>query len=259
MAASIFDSPAFDDSLFWPRPDEAAGTPPGATELSIDVAGATLHARWHADPSCRATVIAFHGNGEIVADYDGLAPRYRDAGAELVVVDFRGYGRSSGTPGYRATIADAVPAVRAVLDHTPKHPVIVLGRSLGGACAAEIAGLDPPLADGIVLESAASDLRALIARRGLVPPPAFTDEERAVFDPVPKLARCRLPALVLHGEEDTLIRPDEARANHAALGSTEKQLVLLPGVGHNDLMSSPLYWSALAAFVERVRTRNLTT
>lgn len=253
MAASIFDSPEFDESLFWPRPDEQEGTPTGATELHFEVAGATLHARWHSDPSCRATVIAFHGNGEIASDYDDLAPRYRSAGAELVVVDYRGYGRSTGTPRYRDTIADAVPAVRAVLDHSPKHPVIVLGRSLGGACAAEIAGLLAPLVDGIVLESAASDLRALIARRGLPPPSSFTDEESRVFDPIPKLARCRLPALVLHGEQDTLIRADEARANHAALGSAEKQLVLVPGVGHNDLMSSPLYWSALAAFVERVR------
>lgn len=249
--ASIFDSPDFDESLFWPREDREP-TPAGATDLRVEVAGATLHARWHADASCRATVIVFHGNGEIVADYDDLAPRYRSAGAELVVVDYRGYGRSTGTPRYRAAIADTVPAVQAILERAPRRPVIVLGRSLGGACAAEVAGQVPPLVDGIVLESAGSDLSALIGRRGLRPPATFTDDELAVFDPIPKLARCALPALVMHGEQDTLIRADEARANHAALGSAEKQLVLLPGVGHNDLMASPLYWSALAAFVQRL-------
>lgn len=246
---SIFDSRELNDNLFFPRDDDSPGTPAGATDFTIAVDGAELHARWHADAANRATVIAFHGNGEIVADYDDFAPRYRALGADLVVVDFRGYGRSTGTPTYRAILADALPAVRAVYDRTPKRPVIVLGRSLGGGCAAEIAGMVPPLVDGIVLESAASDLRGLIARRGLPVPPAFSDEETRTFDPRPKLARCTLPALVLHGERDTLIWPDEARSNHAALGSADKRLVMVPRSGHNDLMAHPLYWSALATFV----------
>jgi fermentation-respiration switch protein FrsA (DUF1100 family) len=95
------------------------------------------------------------------------------------------------------------------------------------------------------------DLDALVRRRGLVPPRELANEERAVFDPVPKLARGRQPLLVLHGARDTLIVPDEAKRAHEAAGTAVKELVLVPNRGHNDLSLSPIYWQALAAFVAR--------
>jgi alpha-beta hydrolase superfamily lysophospholipase len=247
---SLFDSAEFNARLFFPRRD-ATPCPPGARDLLLPVGeGVVLHARAHPDPRARATLVVFHGNGEVVADYDPLAPQFHAIGASLVAIDFRGYGLSSGAPTLRAAIEDAAPAVREVLGRcTPTGPVAVFGRSLGGSCAAEIAGRDPPLVAGLVLESAAVDLAGLVARRGLPVPARFTPEEAAVFDPLPKLARCRLPALVLHGGADTLVVPHEARSSLEALAGDDKRLVLLPNRGHNDLWADPGYWSALESFV----------
>jgi pimeloyl-ACP methyl ester carboxylesterase len=105
----VFDSPEFNARLFFPRPDRGP-PPPGARDLFVDVPGARLHLRWHtAATPARAVVLLFHGNGEVVADYDDLADHYAAAGAELVVVDFRGYGASTGVPTLRAAIATPRP------------------------------------------------------------------------------------------------------------------------------------------------------
>ena len=254
---SVFDAPAFNERLFSPRDDEGTA-PAGARDLALVMAdGVALHAGFHAAPSARATFVVFHGNGEIVADYDHHASRYLgEVGANLVAVDFRGYGRSAGVPTYRRMIADAVPCVRAVRDLLATviagAPLVVLGRSLGGACAAEIAGASPALADAIVMESAGAFPETLIARRGLTPPAHFEPDESRVFDPRPKLARARVPVLVLHGADDEIIPPEEARATFAALSTPDRTLVLVPGRGHNDVMLDDGYWSALRALVDRM-------
>ncbi|MFO0599551.1 MAG: alpha/beta fold hydrolase [Myxococcaceae bacterium] len=248
---SIFDTPEFNQRLFFPRPDTSP-PPAGAEDLFIDVApGVRVHARRHPAPKAtRAELLLFHGNGEVVADYDDVVPSFARLGVQVTVFDFRGYGASTGTPTLRTALLDGVACVNAVPRVTGR-PRVLFGRSLGAAVAAELAGQQPPLIDALVLESGGSDLERLLSRRGLREV-RLTDAERATFDPRPKLARCRVPALVLHGDDDTLIEPVEARGSLAALGSPRKQLVLVPGRGHNDVSFAPEYWAALDEFLARL-------
>jgi uncharacterized protein len=130
-------------------------------------------------------------------------------------------------------------------------PIVVMGRSLGSACAAEIASAVPELIAGIVFESGFSDVAGLARRRGLsVGSVAEADLE--VLCPLRKLARSRTPLLVLHGEEDTLIVPEEGRAAYEASGAEDKRFVLVPRRGHNNVSRHPLYWEELAAFLQHV-------
>lgn len=247
---SIFDRHELNDALFYPRPDRSPA-PPGARDELVDVPGARLHVRRHAPaPGARATVLLFHGNGEVVADYDEAAAAFAAAGATLAVADYRGYGQSSGTPTLRALIDDAravAEAVRAAC----AGPLVVFGRSLGGAAAHELYADPVAGTAAVVLESTYFDLPALIARRGLAVPPLSADD-RARFEPAGKLARGRLPLLILHGERDALIAHDEAVAALAAAGSADKQLVTIPRRGHNDVSLADAYWDALARFLARV-------
>jgi alpha-beta hydrolase superfamily lysophospholipase len=235
---SIFDSDAFNRALFFPRRD-ATPAPPGAVDLVVN----GVHVRRHAAPQARCTLLLFHGNGEVVADYDDAAEPFAEAGAALAVAEFRGYGQSTGTPTLRAVIDDARPIAERIAG-----PLIVMGRSLGGAAAHELYARPLPHMIGVVLESTFSDLAGLILRRGIVPPP-LTSEERAKFDPLAKLPLGRLPLLLLHGDRDELIVLDEARAALAAAGSADKTLHVVAGHGHNDVSLSATYWRALAAFV----------
>lgn len=241
-AVSIFDRDAFTRALFFPRRD-ASPPPPGARDAMIG----GVHVRAHAAPGARCTLLLFHGNGEVVADYDDAAPSFAAAGAALAVADYRGYGQSSGAPTLRGLIEDARP----IAQHFD-GPLIVMGRSLGGAAAHELYARPLPNMIGVVLESTFSDISGLVLRRGLAPPPLSADE-RATFDPLAKLPLGRLPLLILHGGDDSLIVPDEARASLDAAGSADKTLVFVDGHGHNDLARAEPYWRALAAFVQRLR------
>jgi uncharacterized protein len=243
---SIFDRNEFNNDLFFPQPD-ASAPPPGAIDRMIDVDGARLHVRLYAGLPA-GTLLLFHGNGEVVADYNAAALRFARAGVALAVMDYRGYGRSSGTPTLRTLISDARSVAAAI------RPRVVIGRSLGGVAAHELYARPIAGMAGVILESSFFDLGNLIRRRGMVPPASFTEEERATFDPATKLPLGRLPLLVLHGERDELIALDEARSALEAAGTagTDKALMVVPGRGHNDVSKSDLYWDALAGFVARI-------
>lgn len=240
----MIDSDAFNEALFFPRRDSSVA-PLGSVDLTVSVAGVELHVRRHAAPQARCTLLLFHGNGEVVADYDGAVASFAAAGAALAVADYRGYGQSTGTPTLRTLIADA----RAIADAVGPH--IVMGRSLGGAAAHELYARPIESMLGVVLESAFSDLAGLVRRRGLEPP-VFSDADRATFDPLVKLPAGRLPLLVLHGARDHLIAASEAETALSVAGSADKQLVLVPGRGHNDVSFSDVYWRAIADFIARV-------
>jgi alpha-beta hydrolase superfamily lysophospholipase len=252
MMSSVFDSPNFNQRLFYPRP-MVSRAPEGAQDHLVSVDGEVLHVRWYGRPKQRHTLLLFHGNGEVVADYDPFARRFAECGANLVVADYRGYGKSTGIPTLRNILADAHEILRWATN-AGASPLIIMGRSLGSACAAELYPQPPDCVVGFVWESGAIDLDALVRRRGLTPPRTFSGPDRRTFDPGPKLARGRSPLLVLHGSQDSLIAPSEAeRAVHLA-GAQDKALCFIPGRGHNDLMYSPLYWQHLAEFFARLTT-----
>ena len=105
--SSVFDSQAFNANLFFPRQDNAS-TPRNSDNIQVDVGhGVIVHVRRHPSPKAQVSLLFFHGNGEIVSDYDNLAEHFNALGVELIVTDFRGYGRSSGFPTLRSTLEDA--------------------------------------------------------------------------------------------------------------------------------------------------------
>lgn len=247
----MFDTPAFNGSLFFPRPDRSP-PPPGARDATVDVSGARLHLRLHDAPGATRVVLLFHGNGEVVADYDGLAPQYLErTGAALAVVDYRGYGASTGVPTLRACLEDAPRVLEVTLAQIGGRPLVVMGRSLGGASAAELCQQRRAGVVGYVFESAAAELNGVLRRRGLTPERPLSEAALATFDPLRKLARCTTPALVLHGEADQLIPVREAELTFGALRGAAPTLVRLAGRGHNDVSLAPEYWDALGRFVER--------
>jgi alpha-beta hydrolase superfamily lysophospholipase len=247
---SLLDSPRFLRSLFFPLP-RTSSAPSGARELFVDVDGARLHVRVYA-ADAPLVVLLFHGNGETIADYDGLAAAYAHAGARLAVMDYRGYGASTGTASLRACLDDAPRVLDALRAALPAASIVVMGRSLGGACAAELAKAPRAGVRGYLFESSGALLERLVARRGIALEPPLSEEDLATFCPLRKVARCVVPTLVLHGAIDDLIEPDEAEALFAALASSDKSLVLVDGAGHNDLTRFAAYWAAMARFFAHV-------
>lgn len=250
--ASIFDTREFNERLFFAQPD-VSPTPPGARDELVEVAlDIRLHVRVHPAPAASALVLLFHGNGEVVASYDDLAADYAAIGARLAVMDYRGYGASGGVPTLRTCLQDAgavAAAVRAMSD----LPLVIMGRSLGSACAAELARRVPAPA-GVILESGFSDLHGLLRRRGTEHDGPLPADDLEAFEPLHKLRTGKAPLLVLHGANDTLIPPIEGIAAYDAAGTQDKRLVIIPDRGHNDVSFHPLYWEALRAWVAHLAT-----
>lgn len=246
---SIFDSQAFNANLFFPRSDNSPA-PHDADEYFIEVGeGARIHARRHPNPNAKLSLLFFHGNGEIVSDYDNLAELFSSMGIELIVADFRGYGKSSGTPTLRTSLEDAHKTFDYLKDKKVlKNIVAVMGRSLGGAPTIELCCKRSDI-QACILESAYADPIPLVERRGLRIDKT-TPEEDAVFNNSQKIAAVKCPLLIMHGEDDFLISPKEAKLNYDKAGSTTKILEILPRVGHNDMMMSPSYFSTLKHFID---------
>lgn len=246
---SIFDSEAFSSALFFPH-DLLKPPPPQANDLWIEVAPRVrLHGRRYRHEGSKALVLLFHGNGEVVSVYDAFAPMFARVFLDLLVVTYRGYGTSGGTPSLRACLRDAHRWLEAASKEASGVPLLVMGRSLGGNCAAELCQEQRAGVAGYIFESAPSDLDALVRRRDIEHPYKITEEDRGDFCPLRKMARCQTPTLVLHGAEDRLIHPSEAKATFNALSAQRKWLTFVPDRGHNDLSYSPVYWEALRDLV----------
>ncbi|MCE9614697.1 MAG: lysophospholipase [Lentisphaerae bacterium] len=248
------DHPAILQIVFHPRPDESAPDPQHDIRLPVGD-GVTLGGRLHPAADVRAPlVLFFHGNGEIAADYDDIAPMYNRLGLSFLVVDYRGYGRSGGTP----TLSNLVSDARMVWDALPNLLVdrgmqpsrtYVMGRSLGSASALEIGVHAGPAIAGLILESGFAYEMELITRLG-GPAFAMPDDGRQGLGHLTKIEAIRRPTLILHGEDDWIIPVKDARALHHHSGAATKRLVTVPGAGHNDLLyvGAREYFSAIRDF-----------
>lgn len=257
----LLDHPAVNASVFFPRPDDGHTPPQGSEEMVISVdQGMTVAARYHPSSTDLPTVLHFHGNGEIVSDYDGLAPAYHQAGASLICADYRGYGRSTGQPSVRALIRDAHHVLDAVIKllHDRGHtgPLVVMGRSLGSAPAIELASERGDDISGLIIESGFAQSVPLLGLFGLSLGALGLDKVIGM-DNEDKLGNVALPLLLLHAEGDVLLPPWHAQRNLEHTASRQKRLVMIPNTDHNTIIAfgGQLYWGAISDFLVNIRSR----
>jgi pimeloyl-ACP methyl ester carboxylesterase len=176
--------------------------------------------------SSGAAIIFFHGNGELIDDWDAEMRALSESGATILAVEFPGYGRSDGKPT-RATIRESAAAAFDRLSLEPSVDagrVVAWGRSMGGGAAADLA-LDRPVA-ALVLQSTFSSTMAMAATVGV---PGFLVRDR--FSPAEAVGRYRGPILLMHGPSDEVI--PYAQALETAAARADLEVVDLP-CGHND-------------------------
>jgi pimeloyl-ACP methyl ester carboxylesterase len=250
---SIFDSDEFNQNLFFPRLDNSA-VPNKADDIFVKVeSNCKVHARCYKNSEAKFTILFFHGNGEIVSDYNGLAEHFIRFGCEFIVCDFRGYGRSEGVPTLKSTLIDASTIYCYLRENKIlKENVCVMGRSLGSASAIELCARFSQITCCII-ESGYADPIPLVERRGLKIA-SITPEENTLFNNSEKIRLVKCPILIMHGELDMLISPEEANLNYKNSSSQIKFLKILKGVGHNDMLMAPnnSYFTSLSIFFAQV-------
>ncbi len=228
--------------LFHPRPEFATLSHPTlAQEVLIPVApGVDIGGRFYAAGAPEPTLLFFHGNGEIVADYEELGPLYTQRGLNFFPVDYRGYGRSGGTPTVSAMMQDCHAILAFAFNWLGQQgfsgPLVVMGRSLGSASVLELAAHHQDKLDGLIVESGFAYAGPLLELLG-VDLEALGFTEAVGFRNVDKIGQWRKPLLIIHAEWDHIIPFTDGEALYEACPSPEKTLLKVAGANHNDILS----------------------
>jgi alpha-beta hydrolase superfamily lysophospholipase len=255
---SVLDHPLLSARYFFPRRD--AVEHPFLVTASD---GTSVLACYRAAPHKGAlTVLHFHGNAEVVADYvPGVAQMMNDAGLNVVFAEYRGFGASTGSPTLGTMLDDAEVVFKAT--GVPAERIVPFGRSLGSLFAVEVAARNPTVA-GMVLESGIADPldRSLMRVSAVDLGVSETDLETAVrarLDQRAKLMAFRRPLLIFHTAADGLIAPSHAERNFSWAGTParEKELVLFQRGDHGTIfmVNHAEYASRLLAFFRRLEQK----
>ncbi|MEK6244975.1 MAG: alpha/beta hydrolase, partial [Pseudomonadota bacterium] len=206
--------------------------------------GTKIHA-WHVRvPDTAPLVIYFGGNAEEVS---WMIETTRDTpGVAWLLMDYRGYGASEGSPSEKALVADAL----AFYDHAAKLPgvdtkrIYAFGRSLGSGVAVALAA-ERPLA-GVILATPFDSLAAVAKRYYWYLPVDWLLKHR--FDSIALAPKLQVPLLCLIAERDEVIPPVHGERLCDAWGGPKRKIVLR-GAGHNSTDDDPAFWPAIREFL----------
>jgi len=192
-------------------------------------------------------LLYFHGNAGHVAHRAERARLFTESlRLNVLLVDYRGYGESGGSPSERGLYGDGEAVYSAAVERGfPPERIVLFGESLGSAVAVETALRRPCLA--VVLETPFLSIPAM-ARRHYPFVPSFLVRTR--FDNARKIGRLSVPKLILVAERDEIVPRDHAQRLFA-LAAPPKELVVIPGATHNDMdrAGGPLYLEAWRRFL----------
>jgi hypothetical protein len=174
-----------------------------------------------------------HGNAGNIEGRITRAETLARAGFDVLLFDYRGYGRSTGTPTEEGTYCDSRAARRALLARKDVDParLFYYGESLGGAVAVELAAAEPPR--GLILQSTFTDVRGMArVHYPFVPTVLVLD----AYPSARRLAGVQAPLLVMHGDRDDIVPLSEGQALFAA-ARAPKEIFVVEGGGHNDVLA----------------------
>lgn len=214
---------------------------PGARSLRLKSGAATLKL-WELHPDQRAALIYFGGNAEDVsanlAEFDSAFPD-----RAVYLVNYRGYGGSSGQPSEAALTADA----QAIYDWlTLRHDhIAVIGRSLGSGVATALAA--SRAVERLALVTPFDSMAKVAADHFFWMPVRWLLRDR--YDSLARIGKVRAPLLIVVAERDEVVLRARSDALISAIPAAVRQMVLVAGATHNDISDFPDYRRSLKEFM----------
>jgi fermentation-respiration switch protein FrsA (DUF1100 family) len=257
---SVLDIPEILVRLFHPRPEiEWIEKPENSIDLLIPVEGdVVVGGRFQMTDKSAPNLVFFHGNGEIVDDYNDLGHLYNRMGMNFLAVDYRGYGRSTGNPSVTTMMSDCHTVFKFTENWLARNgykgSLIVMGRSLGSAPALELSRSYKNRMGGLIVESGFAYLGPLLALLGVSTSVMdHLDENR--LGNISKIRSWDKPALIIHAEHDHIIPFSDGKALYEVCPSSDKTLLMIPSANHNDIFMKgmPQYMEAVKKLCESAR------
>ena len=245
---------AQDSLVYFPNMGREIASTPDAHGLAYEEAsirtedGETLHAWWLPAPGARGAVLLFHGNAGNISHRIDYASMFRSLRYSTLLVDYRGYGKSTGSPSEEGTYRDAAASWRWLTETRGVRgsDIVLFGESLGGAVACWLAERQTPRA--LILAStftSVPDLGAEVYR--FLPVRLLSRFKYNTLECVPNV---RAPVLVVHSQRDDIIPFSHGRKLYEA--AREPKAFLEVRGGHNDgfVFMQPDWVKALGAFLD---------
>ncbi|MCC5649576.1 alpha/beta hydrolase [Nostoc sp. XA013] len=215
-----------------------------------------IHGWWIEAKQPNAKVLLYlHGNGINIGANIAHANRFHQLGFSVLLIDYRGYGRSEGMfPNEKRVYEDAFTAWNYLVQQQEIVPsqILLYGHSLGGAIAIDLA-VKQPQAAGLIVESSFTSIRDVITYRNVfwMFPVDLILTQR--FNSIKKLPKLKMPVLFIHGAADSTV-PSFMSQKLYAVAPEPKQLLLVPGADHNDtaVIAGLQYLQWVESFFEKV-------
>jgi uncharacterized protein len=211
--------------------------------------GTKLHGWYAPHEKPVATILFCHGNaGNVTHRAYIMEGLHNYIGASVLFFDYRGYGRSEGKPNEKGILSDA-RAARAWLakrENIPEKDIVVMGESLGGAVAVDLAAKDG--AKALVLISTFTSAPDMAAQLYPIFPVRLLMRTR--LDSVGKIANYKGPLLQMHGRADTIV-PFKLGRRLFDTANEPKQFLELPDFDHNDALPMQ-FFKVLKTFLEKL-------
>jgi uncharacterized protein len=236
--------------IYFPIAGGVGPPPAGGEDVWLDTAdGGRVHGWWLPREGARVALLFLHGNAGNLEHRRGILEGLRELGAGVLAIDYRGYGRSPGSPSEAGLHADARAAHDWLAARVDPARIVVYGESLGGGPACELAATAP--VGGLVLQSAFTSVPDMAAR--VVPWLPGRWLVRTRFDNLAKVGAIACPKLVLHSRADEVV-PFAHGERLFAAAREPRECVWIGAAGHNDPVLGPgsPFRAALASFLERV-------
>ena len=199
-------------------------------------------------PRPLGTLLWFHGNGGNLSDRVGQLKLFHAAlPVNVMMVDYRGYGKSKGEASEEGTYLDAEAAYDYLLTKPNTRKIIVYGQSLGAAVATELA-LRHSNVGGLILEAPFLSIKEMAkVHYGWLPVGGLITTQ---YDNISKIGKVRVPVLILHGNQDETI-PCEHGQRLFSAANAPKQFYTIQNGHHNDLyeVGGTDYLNAIVAFI----------
>lgn len=216
--------------------------------VSLVTADGVRLAGWYVPcEKARGTVLMCHGNGGNIGDRLHPIGLFHELGLNVLIFDYRGYGESAGKPSEEGTYQDARAAWQYLTEkrNIPSDKIVVFGRSLGGAVAADLAGRVKPAV--LILEATFTSIPNMGAK--IYPWLPIRLLCRYHYNTLARLERIHCPVLVAHSRDDEMIPFEHGRKLFAAAREPKTFFELTGDHNEGEVLTSPTYRQALDTFL----------